>query len=192
MRNVTKIIPLLLALLLTNCSYVVSKYPVGLENHSLKSADWNGVWLNEEAIIKIDVIDELKGIIQLAWIEKKQEELKFESMTCQIMKGKKWLYINVLEMTNEDTGDHYFWGKIKKDEKKIIFWLPSVEAFHEAFRAGEIKAEVSKTQKTGTITQRIEDIKLLDEPKTIIDLLEKNGSKFFVWDEPAILIKFNN
>jgi len=158
----------------------------------VKSAEWNGVWSNEDDIIKINVIDELKGIIQLAWIEKKENQLKFESMTCQVKKGKKWLYVNVLEMTNEDISEYYFWARIKKENKKIIFWLPSIEAFNEASETGVIKAEVKKTLNTRTGKQRIENIKLLDEPKTIIDVLERNGSKYFVWDEPAILIRSNN
>jgi len=185
----TLIITLLLIAFLTGCSYVVSKHPVGLEKYPLNPDEWDGTWLHEDEVITIKVADESKGIVQIAWIETNQEKLTFESVTCQVMKGTNWLYINELEFPDENDDGFYFWGKLRKENRKIIFWVPSVEAFQEAAEDKQIHAIVNKTDSTAGTKQRTEDVRLLDKPAKIIDLIENNGSKFFEWEEPIILIK---
>ena len=182
------LVAFLLLALITSCSSVVSKFPVGLEDHSIIADEWNGTWFNENETIKIHVMDESKGIIALAWIEHNQKGFKFESMTCQIKRGKEWLYANVLEIPNEKV-DGYYWGKLKKENNKILLWLPSAEAFREAAEAKQINAIVDVTHSTKLKMQTTETVKLLDNPEIIVNLIEIRGSKYFQWEDPIVFIK---
>ena len=175
----------ILATLLAGCSYVVSKHPVGLEKYPLNPEQWDGRWLHEEGVIAIKVTDPAKGTIQLAWIEHDQEELRFEVITCQILKGKNWLYINELEFPEEEDDGYFFWGRLKKEERRILFWSPSVEAFAAAAESKKIRALVNKNE-SGS---RIEDVRLQDEPEKIIELIENSGSEFLEWEAPITLLR---
>jgi len=188
----TKIISFLLIITLTGCSYVTSQNPVGLENYPLKTDDWNGTWLNEDGTVKINVIDESTGIIEIAWIEKKEKELKFESVKAKIMKGNKWLYANILDNSNNQQDNHYFWIKLKKEKNKVILWHPSVAAFKEAVDKNKIKAIINKNRTIDGTREITESIKLIDTSKNIVNLLENSGSEYFIWDEPLILIKLKD
>ncbi len=196
MRNNIIFISLLAIVFLTSCATVVSKYPIGLEKYAITSEAWKGTWLSHDGVIKIKVIDETNGIIQLAWIEDKDKEFKLETITIQLLTGKKWHYANVLEMDNQTAKEEYFWGKIKKDESQIIFWFPSTEAFSKAAESKKISAIISKSGKSTNgkeITQDVGSGKvlLLDEPGKIIDLIEKEESQFFYWEDPLVLIKLH-
>ena len=182
------LVAFLLLAFITSCSSVVSKYAVGLEDHSIIAGEWNGTWFNENETIKIHVMDESKGIIALAWIEHSQKGFKFESMTCQIKRGKNWLYANVLEIPNEKV-DGYYWGKLKKENRRILLWLPSAEAFREAAEAQQTNAIVDVTHSTKLKMETTETVKLLDNPEKIVNLIEISGSKFFQWEDPIVLIQ---
>lgn len=177
--------------IVAGCSSVTSQYPVGLENYPLTADAWNGTWFSEEAAITIQVTDAEKGIVQLAWIEKNLDKLKFESFTCRIMQGRKWLYGNVLEVADENkkAEEHYYWGKLKKEENKIIIWHPSVAAFREAFAAKRLQAIPADQGKTKEERFSDDSIHIVDRPEVLIDLVESSGSTYFEWEEPTILIR---
>ncbi len=189
MRIIKLLLSISLSVLLSSCSYVTSYYPIGIEHFPTTPDEWNGTWRNEDGIVKIQVSDESKGIIELAWIAPDHEGLKFESMTCQIMKGKKWLYVNVLEIPNEKTDGYYYWGRIKKEKKKIIIWPPAVEPFQIAAEEKKLRATVEITESTKIKMNITEGVKLLDKPETIINLVENNRSKYFEWENPVVLLK---
>ncbi|MFH0781718.1 MAG: hypothetical protein V2B20_07155 [Pseudomonadota bacterium] len=144
-----KLLPILLMLCFTGCSSVTSNYPVGLENYPVTADAWNGTWFSDEVAITIHVTDEEKGLVQLAWVEKNLDKLKFESVTCRIMKGRKWLYGNILETEDktERNRDSYFWGKIKIENNTIVIWHPSVAAFRDAVAAKRLQPIKTKPNK---------------------------------------------
>ncbi len=188
---IIKLLPVLLIFIVTGCSSVTSQYPVGLENYPLTADAWNGTWFSDEAAITIQVTDAEKGIVQLAWIEKNLDKLKFESFTCRIMKGRKWLYGNVLPAADESkkAGEHYFWGKLKKEDNKIIIWHPSVAAFREAVATKRLQAIPTDQGKTKEERFSDDSIHIIDGPEVLIDLVESSDSTYFEWEEPTILIR---
>ncbi len=194
MKTISIFLSLLTVALISSCATVVSKYPVGIKKQTLTSKDWNGTWFNKDEIIKIKVKDETNGIIQLSWIEDKEKEFKLESIIVQILKGKQWLYANVLEMENQKIDTDFFWGRIKKEDKQIVFWPPSSEAFKKAAESKKIQARIHKTQTKLNGKKFVQDtgsekIQLLDKPEKIIDLIENKGSQYFYWEDPLVLIK---
>lgn len=183
--KIIKSLPTILSfiLLLTGCSTVVSKYPIGLEPFIPSKEQIEGIWLNDNETIKIKLINESQGIVKFAWIEDKASDFKLETVTGKLLKGNKGVYINSLGQPGDDFGGYYIWGKIQFNNNKIIIWPPSFESFKLAFENKKIKA-IAEKNNNGIIT----DIKLVDKPKVIIDLIE-NNSRFFDWENPIILIK---
>nr|WP_320190169.1 hypothetical protein [uncultured Desulfobacter sp.] len=172
-------------ILFSGCSTVVSKNPVGLKPFAPSKEQIEGIWLSDNETIKIKLINESEGIIKFAWIEDKASDFKLETVTGKLLKGNKGVYINALGQPGDDFGGYYIWGKIQFKDHKIIIWPPSFESFKLAFENNKIKAIVEKND-NGKIT----DIKLIDKPKGIIDLIENNSS-FFDWENPIILIKMS-
>ncbi len=187
-----KIWAVFLFLILSGCSSVTSKYPVGLENFAVIGNDWNGTWGSDEMAITILVKDEAKGIVQLAWIERNLDKLKFQSVTCRIMKGRKWLYANVLEASGENVGDFYFWAKVKKDDNKIVIWRPSVAAFRDAVAAKRLQAASAAPDRTKEDAISDDSVQIIDPPEVLVDLVESSGSTYFEWEEPTTLVKISD
>lgn len=184
---------IVLTLSLTSCSSVISNRPIGLEYISINPEDWNGIWLIDDNVVRVKVIDESKGVIKFALIEEKENDLQLECIVLQIMKGKKWLYANVLEMEGEKATDKYLWGRINNEDNKIVFWAPSVGMFLKAVESKKIKAIVAKKAKLKDSNELSEEetlpvsITLIDESKAIIDLVENGEVNFFEWDHPIVL-----
>lgn len=173
-------------ILLSGCSTVVSKHPVGLEPFVPHKEQIEGIWVSDNEPVKIKLINESEGIIKFAWIEEdNKSDFKLGAGTGKLLKGNKGVYINSLGLPGEDFGGFYIWGKIQFKDNKIIIWPPSFESFKSAFENNKIKAIVEKND-NGKIT----NIKLTDNPKVIIDLIESDG-RFLDWENPIILMKMS-
>ena len=187
--------------LFSGCSHVVSKHPIGIENYAISSDDWDDVWFmdmevkTEHETMTIKVVDERKGIFKLAWIESTDNDLKLEFLLIQIKKGKTDLYFNVLEMSEEEYLEgFYYWGKVKKEKQKIIFLLPSVEAFKKAYENNKIQAIVEQSSgktKSGEEYSKSITIKIIDEPQVIVDLIERNKDEYFDYEDPILILSRN-
>ncbi len=188
-KYIITIMSLYCFLSISGCSTVVSKYPIGTENYNASPDSWNGTWLSDDEFIRIKVIDPSNGILKVAWIEEKENDLKLESFTCQIKKGEKGLYLNVRDMPNEDFEGFYLWGKVKKENQKILFWLPSIRGFNKAYEAKKLKAIIEKTKPDKSGNQNVERIKLLEDSNSILDIIENNSGEYFDLENPIILIK---
>jgi hypothetical protein len=91
------------------------------------------------------------------------------------MKGKSWLYFNLLPEKNR-AENRFYWGKVKIEENKIIAWHPSDNACSKVIEEGKL---------LGTIEPQC----LTDTAKNIIDLVASSENTFFQWEEPMFLIK---
>jgi hypothetical protein len=58
----------------------------------------------------IKVLNEKKGLLQVAWVEEKDEGLKIESHQVAILESGEWIFGNVKE--KGDAASHY-WALIK-------------------------------------------------------------------------------
>jgi hypothetical protein len=102
-------------------------------------------------------------------------EDKPEIFNVKIMKGKSWLYFNLLPDKNR-AENKFFRGKVLIEENKIIAWHPSEDAIIKAIAEGKF----SGTIKPPCIT---------DTAQNIIDVVESSENVFFQWEEPMFLIK---
>jgi hypothetical protein len=164
---------------------VVSKNIVGLEDCKLDAQKINGTWINDEGAIFIKAIDPEKGIIKIVILEDKE---KIDTVKIKIMKGKAWLYFNILP--EKDSKDDYIWGRFQLKDNKLIFWHPSNEAFTKAIKERKVKGTTEKKkQEDGKLSFDTYTVTLTDSAKNIINMVESSEKSFFLWDEPIVFIK---
>lgn len=165
---------------------VVSKNIVGLQEFKIDAQKLDGTWINDEGAILIKTIDAEKGIIKITFLEDRE---KIESVKIKIMKGKSWLYFNVLP-EQESKDDDFMWGRFQPAENRIIFWHAASQPFARAIKQriiqGFIKKEKQKDEKISFTTSTVV---LTDSAENIINLVEKSEKSFFLWDEPVFFIK---
>ncbi len=181
-----KIFLLIAALaMLTGCP-VVSKNIVGLEDYKLDAQNIDGTWINEDGAMLIKTLDAEKGIIKIIFLEDKEN---IETAKIKIMKGKAWLYFNMLPEDSEKEPE-YLWGRISIEDKRIIFWHTANDPFAEAVKKRKIKGKIdNKKQISGEMSFETSTVILTDSAKNIINLVETSDKNYFVWDDPTVFIK---
>jgi hypothetical protein len=163
------LIPILLMVM--GCT-IPSKNMVGLQAYKVDPQQIDGTWINSDGAVALKVIDSDQGIVRMVFLENND---KPEIFNIKIMKGKSWLYFNLLPEKNR-AENKFYWGKVKIEENKIIAWRPSDNACSKAIEEGKL---------LGTIEPQC----LTDTAKNIIDLVESSENTFFQWEEPMFLIK---
>jgi hypothetical protein len=187
MMRTAKIFSLVVLLaMLTGCP-VVSKNIIGLEDYKIDAQKINGTWINDEGAMLIKAIEPDKGIIKIIFLENKEN---IETVKIKIMKGKSWLYFNMLPEEGDGKGAEYIWGRIKINDSRIIFWHASNDAFTKAVKDRKIKGMIdNKKQINGKLSFETSTVILTDSAKNIINLVESAEKNYFVWDEPVVVIK---
>lgn len=176
---------MLLAATLTGCP-VNSKNIVGLQDFKLDAQKLDGTWINEDGAILIKTIEPDKGIIKITFLEDRE---KIETVKIKIMKGKLWLYFNILP-EKESKDDDYMWGRVQLNDNKIIFWHTASENLTKAIDESKIKGIIKKEkQEDGKFSFTTSTVILTDSAVNIINLVETSDKSFFAWDEPVVFIK---
>lgn len=171
--------------MLTGCP-VVSKNIVGLEDYKIDAQKIDGTWINQDGAMLIKTLDAQKGVIKIIFLEDQED---IEKATIKIMKGKAWLYFNMLP-EDSDKEPEYLWGRIAIEEGRIIFWHAANDAFAEAVKKRKIKGKINnKKQISGEMSFETSTVILTDSAKNIINLVETSDKNYFVWDDPNVFIK---
>ena len=106
------------------------------------------------------------------------------------MKGKTWLYFNMLPEEDDSKNAEYIWGRIQINDNKLIFWHAAKDAFTKAIKDRKIKGTIEKKkQENGKLSFDTSTVTLTDSAKNIINLVESSDKSFFLWDEPIVFIK---
>jgi hypothetical protein len=196
MKTISSIIALVSLLFLTSCASVVSLHPIGRERIALEPEQWDGAWLADENVVKMKVIDRENGLVQMAWIEVVGNELRPKSVTFQVLKGGKWMYANVLEVEGKMAEDAYYWGVVKKEQGRIVFFSPAVPAFVQAAESQRIKAVVEKSQPPTTaeaspVARKSGSVKvtLTDTAEAVVRLVEDGGNDYLDLEHPVVFIR---
>ncbi|XCN72846.1 MAG: hypothetical protein Q3M24_21590 [Candidatus Electrothrix aestuarii] len=175
---------------LAGCAVVTSENLIGDTAVQLSPEAWNGTWKNEETALQFKVIDPENGLLKIAWFEEKDNELQPESLTVQIRKGEQWEYLNLLEgsLYNDLALEKYCWGRIEKEEKRLLFWLPNPERFELAVQSDMLQGKVIKTKKENSPSTHV---RLNASSQKLIQQVESNGGDYFLWDKPLTFIKID-
>ena len=186
MKKTVKILSLMfIVIMLTGCP-VVSKNIVGLEEYKLDAQKIDGTWINQDGAMLIKTLKPDKGIIKIIFLEDKDD---IETLKLKIMKGKSWLYFNILPEEDEKEPE-YLWGRIEIKEGRIIFWNAANEPFAQAVKKHKIKGKIdNKKHINGKLSFETSTVILTDSAKNIINLVEAAEKNYFVWDDPTVIIK---
>lgn len=185
MKNAKILSLILFVLLLAGCP-VVSKNIVGLEDYKLDAQKIDGTWINQDGAMMIKTLDAEKGVIKIIFLDDKED---IEKATIKIMKGKAWLYFNMLP-EDSDKEPKYLWGRISIEDNRIIFWHTANDPFAEAVKKRKIKGKIdNKKQISGEMSFETSTVILTDSAKNIINLVETSDKNYFVWDDPTVFIK---
>jgi hypothetical protein len=185
MKTAKAIFLILVLSLLIGCP-VVSKNIVGLQEFKIDAQKIDGTWISDEGAILIKTIDAEKGIIKITFLEDRE---KVESVKIKIMKGKSWLYFNILP-EKESKDIEYMWGRFQQGENRIIFWHTANQAFTKAIEERKIQGVIKKEkQEDAKFSFTTSTTILTDSAENIINLVETSDKSFFSWDEPVFFIK---
>ncbi len=185
MKIAKRLLLILVLAALMGCP-AVSKNIIGLQEFKINAQKMDGTWISDEGAILIKTIDAEKGIIKISFLEDRE---KIEQVKIKIMKGKSWLYFNILP-EKESNDIEYIWGKFQISENKIIFWHTTSKAFSKAIEEGKIQGIIKKEkQEDGKFSFTTSTVILTDSAENIINLVETSDKSFFSWDEPVFFIK---
>jgi hypothetical protein len=176
MARVRAFFVLLAGALIFGCAAVSSVEPVGERPKEISQNEWGGTWINKSHSITIQVLDEQKGLLQVAWVEEKEDGLKFESYQVGIRESGEWIFGNVKE--KEDAASHY-WALMKKDAGQIIVWTPDAAQFRKLVQTGVLRGKVEKYD---VILEKL-------TPDDLKVILSGDKGVCFEWENPAVFFR---
>lgn len=176
MARTTGSFVLLTGALILGCAAVSSVEPVGDRPKEISQNEWGGTWINKSHSITIKVLDEQKGLLQVAWVEEKESGLKIESYQVAVRGSGEWLFGNVKE--TQHSVSHY-WALVKKDAGQIIVWAPDPAQFRKLVETGIIRGKV---EGSSTILEKL----TLDDLKGI---LSGDKGACFDWQNPIVFFR---
>jgi len=180
--NLTKVLHLVLFLiLLSGCHAVYSTNPVGEAPVAVSPGDWEGTWVYKDGAVTVAVLDKEKGVLEVGWVEKKQNRLQYEHYKVLLRQSGEWLFGNVQD---PDRPKLYVWGRIRSEDGQIILWVPDVE---------KARALVEKGVLPGRAEKKDSDV-VLSNPGAAEFMRILSGEKgaLLDWERPLVFRRLPN
>ena len=198
MRLVFCVVSVMAALFLSGCEAVFTQQPLGDEVVKLDRDLWQGTWLGDEVVVLTTVLDDDKGLLQAAWVERGQDGARFEAVTGSVRRSGDVLFLNMEhQKTDADTasdeaagrpGDHsgfaseYYWARIENDGRKAVFWWPDVGRIRLAVQQGSLPGRIEQDQ----------DVILGPLDATQLARINDPSSGLLDWSRPVTLIRIGD
>jgi hypothetical protein len=176
MAKVGGFFTLLTGALIFGCAAVSSVEPVGERAKETSQNEWGGTWIHKSHPITIKVLNEQKGLLQVAWVEEKEGGLKIESYQVAIRESGEWIFGNIKE--KEDAASHY-WALIKKDVGQIIVWTPDPAQFRKLVQRGVLRGKVERYD---IILEKL-------TPDDLKGILSGDKGVYFEWENPVVFFR---
>ncbi len=176
MARVGGFFTLLLGALLFGCATVSSVEPVGERPKEISQNEWGGTWIHKDHSITIKVLNEQKGLLQVAWVEEKEGGLKLESYEVAIRESGEWIFGNV--KGKGDAPSHY-WALMRKEVGQMIVWTPDPEQFRKRVQTGDLRGKVEKYD---IILEKL-------TPEDLKGILSGNKGVCFEWQNPVVFFR---
>ncbi len=142
---------IILAVYVTGCSTVHSKYIVGEPIQDDLSEKFDGLWEFDRDICYMKYTK--NGELRIAGVEWKETNFKLEEMTVILTKCGEKNFVNLLdlEISEKKDSDYLFAYYSFISENSIAVWKPKVDAFEKAINNGEIRGEIIKEKHSTSI-----------------------------------------
>ena len=176
MARVGGFFTLLLGALIFGCATVSSVEPVGERPKEISQNEWGGTWIHKDHSITIKVLNEQKGLLQVAWVEEKEGGLKLESYEVAIRESGEWIFGNV--KGKGDAPSHY-WALMRKEAGQMIVWTPDPEQFRKLVQTGDLRGKVEKYD---IILEKL-------TPEDLKGILSGNKGVCFEWQNPVVFFR---
>ncbi len=176
MARVGRFFTLLLGALIFGCATVSSVEPVGERPKEISQNEWTGTWIHKDHCITIKVLNEQKGLLQIAWVEEKEGGFHLESHEVAIRESGEWIFGNV-----KGKGDaaSYCWALMKKDPGQIIAWTPDPAQFRKLVQAGILRGKVERYD---IILEKL-------TPDDLKGILSGDNGVCFEWQDPVVFFR---
>jgi hypothetical protein len=162
---------------LAACDVVLSTHPVGLEPVAVEAEEWEGTWVADDGAFTLRVPEGAAGRVELGWIEEEGDRFVLKTSRVHLRSAGEWMF-GSLENDEDPQNVRYLWGRLEKDEGKILFWLPGVEKFRQLVEEGLLPGEIVEGGDVVLGQLGAEHLKLIT-----------SGEKgvLFEWEAPMIL-----
>ncbi len=168
-----------IAFMMYGCGNVFVSQPIGQKPYKVEAEDWEGTWFNPDGSSStIKVLDGENGILEIAWIEDSDNTLKLESYEVYLRDSGQWILGSMKVKDNSDK-DSYFWGRIEKEERQIIFWRPDLDKFENLVKEGKLPGKIN------AYNVILGDLK----PEHLEIITSEDSGVLFCWDKPLVLMK---
>jgi len=162
--------------LLSACTIVTSRAPMGTESLAPAAANWDGTWASGfSAPVHLKVTPD--GRVRMLYMNDDQDSLKAEQLAWTLMKHGDWTFASA---TDPDHHGEYIWVRIWREEEQIIAWLPNPEA---------LAAWIRDAQLPGTVDQNGNVHLGLLEPQHLDFLTSEAGRESVIWTKPMALVR---
>lgn len=155
------------------CTVVYSPSPIGISPAVLDAAEWDGSWIHSAGYLTITVLDAESGRIRAGWIEGD----KVEKYSGEIRTAGDWMFGNVRDGSERNL---WLWGRIKKETREIILWVPSVETFKKLIESGQIP---------GTVDDDGNIILAEMTPDHLQAVMSCTAGPAMEWEHPIVLLR---
>jgi len=173
---------------LTACDSVFVEQPLGDEVVVLDPVLWQGQWTTGEMVITTTVIDAEKGILQAAWLERREQGAEMEMATGYVRRSGTATYLNLPNYdsdsaTEENSGQDetlkYHWALLQQDVHRAILWWPDQSRFRDAVQAGTLPGVVRQNDDVMLGALSAEQLQLISSPEA--NLLN--------WADPLVFVR---
>ena len=170
----------------SGCSVVRSVEPMGASPVALIPEEWDGTWHTpgSSAFCVAKVSDAANGELDVAVLGIEDERIRMRTLHVRIRQSGDWLFFSVpaREFSNSDADakDGYFWGRLKKEGDRVVFWLPHFARIEAALSEGRLPGKRLSNS----------DIEL--EPMKAADyewMTSEKAGVLLDWENPVVLIR---
>lgn len=170
----------------SGCSVVRSVEPMGTSPVSLVPEEWDGTWQTpgSSAFCVAKVTDAANGKLDVAVLGIEDERIRMRTLHVQIRQSGDWLFFSVpaREFSSSDAQakDGYFWGRLKKEGDRAVFWLPHFGRIEAAISEGRLPGK-----RLSNSDIELESLKAGDYEW----MISEKAGVLLDWENPVVLIR---
>jgi len=161
------------------CDSVTCKRPLGDAPARIEASEWEGDWATDDGWMKVIVKDPNNGLLTIAWLDTdKQGNPEMKTMEVELRASGDRLFANT-KGEEATKGGGYWWGRIRKGDRRIVVWGPDVKAFRRLVEEGVFPGTLDGDDvRLGDLTA--------DQQRIII-----SGERgvLFDWEDPGVFLR---
>ncbi len=167
------------------CTGVYSKMPVGKTQKNLAAEieEWTGAWDFNGSAITLAPADPEKGALTAAWVEQGKTGFEFKTAEITLRTAGNWTFVNMKE-SRPGQENRYIWGRIKKEKRSAVAWLPDTDKFKRLIQEGRLPG-TAPTNSSPAVLDAL-------SPEQLALVMSEQQGLLFKWDHPLVFKKISD